>query len=338
MFQNFLHFLKYHNAVSIAAVFLIVASGSFAASPDLRNSVVSSQERIISVDNRLILLVDMIQFNPHLQIDSITEDPEWFYVVYHYDTLGIRDSVWQDIIEQKTLRVAKALLGKEDLGLYVAKELGEVLDYQRSYLTEVQTKERTNGATEKVAVVEYQGLIGKFLSPDKKIFPGYEQVVKETASVIPSTSQSQEANESTVASTPQTLTLAPAPAPQLSQDETRALIKQMVEEALRSALAQSATTTPVTIPTTLPSPEPAPTPTPPSIPPPAPSDTAPISPASATPEATSSPDTTSSTTPDVLSTSTETSLPTTATTTDSTVATLSTATTTDPITATSTTP
>lgn len=185
--QKVLHFLKYHNAVSITAVFLIVAGGSFAASPDLRagvgDALVQKTETIVSIDNTRLLAADLNAFNPELHITAISEDDKTYYVTYQYKTLEIQEAAWSDAVKEATLKVSKDLLTQKhrDLGLYVAEELGEVAGYQLSLLKESQTREKEKGVSQKVAAVAYSGLIGKFLSPEEKVFPGYEPVVAEAA-------------------------------------------------------------------------------------------------------------------------------------------------------------
>lgn len=183
MFQKLLHFIKYHNAFNLIllAIFLVTAS-TFAASPEVRQGVadtfVSKTETVKSVDNRRLVTSDLNTLNPQLQVISISDDNDNYYAVYRYNTLSIQNYVWSEATEEKTLKIAKAQLGPHDLGLYIATKLGDVVSYELEYLKRAQALEKQNGETQKVATVAYSGLIGKFLDPEEKIFPGYEPVVK----------------------------------------------------------------------------------------------------------------------------------------------------------------
>lgn len=176
---NFNRFIKYNNAIPIAAsAILLIVGGSFAASPDFRENFISSQETIRSVDNSGIIAANLDNFNFGLRVKSAAEDVKNYYIIYIFKTLAIKDYIWQEIENEKTLTVAKEALGERDLGLYIAGELGEVIDYELSYLKEVQRLERENGLTQKVLAVEYSGLIGRFLNSEEKIFEGYQPVVQ----------------------------------------------------------------------------------------------------------------------------------------------------------------
>lgn len=179
--QKILHFIKYHNAFTIIVVILVVGSGALASSNTLQSSLLSTEEKIISVDNTLLLSTNFDSFNPSLHITNIIEDEERYYITYRYKTMGIEDYTWKELEKEELLKVDKAFLVQKgrDLGLYVAEELGEVASFNLSYLKEVQGKEKQTGQTQKVATVEYAGLIGRFLEPEEKVFPGYVPVVKE---------------------------------------------------------------------------------------------------------------------------------------------------------------
>jgi hypothetical protein len=126
-------FIKYHNAFAIGLGLVFIMAGAFAASPDLRETLISRQEIIRSIDNRGIISTDLDNFNFGLRIKSVDEDENNYYIVYTYKTLAIEDYVWQEVEKENTLAVSKETLGDRDLGLYVAEELGEVIDYQLSY-------------------------------------------------------------------------------------------------------------------------------------------------------------------------------------------------------------
>src|SRR3989344_5012859 len=139
MFQKVLHFIKYHNAFTLIFVMVFLGFGiSYAASPAVRDSVYSSKETVVSVDNGLIVSAGLDNFDFNLRINSITEDETNYYAAYSYQTLVIEDSVWQSKEINKTMTVSKEALDGKDLGLYVAQELGENIDYERDYLKRAQ--------------------------------------------------------------------------------------------------------------------------------------------------------------------------------------------------------
>jgi len=175
MFQKIIHFIKYHNAFTIGlGLVIFITAGVFASSDTLVGQKVETAK---SVDNSFILTADLANFDTKLQIKSIQEDADNYYINYSYQTIAIQDYVWQPVTEEKNLVVSKKALGEKDLGLFVAEELGETLDYQLSYLKEVQGIEKEKGLTQKVVDTQYAGLIGKFLNPEEKVFPGYTPVV-----------------------------------------------------------------------------------------------------------------------------------------------------------------
>ncbi len=198
MYQKILHFIKYHNAVTIVFVMVFFGFGvSYAASPAVRDSVYSSEETVVSVDNYLIVSADLDNFNFNLRINSVTEDEKKYYTVYSYQTLAIEDGVWQNKEIEKTLKVNKEALDGKDLGLYVEEELGENIKYELSYLKRVQKLEKEKGESQKVVAVEYSGLIGKLLNSKENVIEGYVPVItpvitevpKPTAAIVPTPSQ-----------------------------------------------------------------------------------------------------------------------------------------------------
>ncbi len=183
IFQKIINFIKYHNAFTIGFMIVFIGfSTALAVSPDLREDItdafVSEEQTVQSIDNNYILTADLDNFNFNLQIKNITEDQKNYYVIYAYKTIAIEDHTWQELEKEKTLTVSKQALGDKDLGIYIAEELGEVIDYTLAYLKEVQTIETEKGLTQKIVTTQYAGLIGVFLNPKEKIFPGYEPVVK----------------------------------------------------------------------------------------------------------------------------------------------------------------
>ncbi len=188
MYQKILHFIKYNNAFTIIlAVFFLGFGVSFAADEGVRKSVYASEDTVISIDNGAIVNADLANFNFNLRIDSVTEDDKNYYATYSYQTLLLEDGVWQNRGVSKVLKVSKEALEGRDLGLYVAKELGENINYELAYLQRVQKLEREKGESRKVVTTQYSGLIGKMLDPKEQVIEGYSPVipepVKETATV-----------------------------------------------------------------------------------------------------------------------------------------------------------
>ena len=185
MYQKILHFIKYNNAFTIIFVICFFSFGiGFAASPEMRDSVYSSEETVTSVDNSLIVSADLDNFNFNLRINSVTEDEKNYYATYSYQTLAIEDGIWQNKEIEKTLTVSKEALGGKDLGLYVAEELGENINYELSYLKRVQELEKEKGKSQKVITVEYSGLIGKLLNPKEEVIEGYSPVIPEPVPAV----------------------------------------------------------------------------------------------------------------------------------------------------------
>lgn len=194
MHKKIIDFIKYNNAFTIGFVICFFGFGiSFAASPQLRDGVYSSEETVVSVDNGLIVSTDFDNFNFNLRINSITEDEKNYFVVYSYQTLAIEDGFWQAKELEKNLTVSKEALEGKDLGLYVAEELGENINYEMSYLKKVQKLEKERGESPKIVAVEYSGLIGKLLNPEEKVIEGYNPVIPEPVPEVPATVESNPA-------------------------------------------------------------------------------------------------------------------------------------------------
>src|SRR3989344_1149435 len=203
MNNGLLNFIKYNNTFTIIFVLVFFSFGiSFAASSDLRDSVYSSEETAVSVDNSLIVSADLDNFSFNLRINSIIEDEKNYYATYSYQTLTIENSIWQSKEIEKTITVNKEALEGKDFGLHLAKELGENINYELSYLKRVQKIEREKGESQKIVTVEYSGLIGKFLDPREKVIEGYDPVIPE---IVPETPVNIETNpEDVIVSTPYT--------------------------------------------------------------------------------------------------------------------------------------
>jgi len=197
MYQKLLDFIKYHNAFTIIFAVCFLGFGiTFAASPTVRDSVYSSEETVVSINNSSIISTNLDNFDFNLRINSITEDEKNYYVIYSYQTLAINDGFWQKKEIEKTLTVNKESLAGKDLGLYVAEELGESINYELSYLKRVQKLEKEKGESRKVVTVVYSGLIGKLLDPKEKVIEGYDPVIAE---IVPEDSVAAESNLADIA-------------------------------------------------------------------------------------------------------------------------------------------
>lgn len=179
MFKKIIQFIKYHNVFVIGLLLIFVFGASVLASDTIREATIGKavveQE---GIDNSVLLAADLDDFDFVMTITGVTEDAQNYYISYTYQTLAISDNVWRMVGRGDTLTVSRLALGDRDLGLYVAEELGEIVDSELAYLTEVQTAEEQKGQTFVQETTKYTGLIGLVLNPVTKQLPGYEPVVK----------------------------------------------------------------------------------------------------------------------------------------------------------------
>lgn len=177
--MRFFNFLKYNNAVPIGLFVLFGAStAAFAATPEAQQAVYNTQDTVVSVDNTYIVNADVENFQYQLMVTGITEDDELYHVSYSYQTIDLKDDVWQIVTKNNTLKFTKKELEGRDLGLEVTKQLGELIANEMKYLADVQKYERRNGESRKVVATEYAGLVGRFFDPTQKEFPGYKPVIE----------------------------------------------------------------------------------------------------------------------------------------------------------------
>jgi len=179
MFKKIIKFIKYSNVFTLIAIAAFITIASVVAANDDVKKVIGEEimERS-GVDNTVLLSTDLDNFDLAMEITNALEDEENFYVDYQYKTLAIKDNVWREVLQQKQITVSRAALAGGDLGLYLMEELGEIIDYQISYLNEVQDNEKDNGLTFVQETTKYTGLIGLVLDTKTKELPGYEPVVK----------------------------------------------------------------------------------------------------------------------------------------------------------------
>ncbi len=178
--EKIIYFIKYHNAFIIGLVgIFVVMSSVLAASPQVREAMIG--KAIIGrqgIDNSAILIADLDNFDFEMKIKDVFEDEESYHLKYSYKTMGIEQNIWKEIEKEGMLNVVKVAIEGEDLGLYVAEELGEIVDSQLAYLKEVQEKESQKGKTLVQETTKYTALIGLVLDSKTKVLPGYEPVVK----------------------------------------------------------------------------------------------------------------------------------------------------------------
>jgi hypothetical protein len=179
-------FVKYNNTIPIVlGVIFLGTTGAMAATPEVRNAVYTSSAQTVSIDNSRILSVDVDSYPLSVQIRTVTEDAEKYYVKYTLTTLALVDGVWTDSALSKELVVYKSALAGRDLGTYVSAELAEVREYERRLLAETQSIERTNGLSQKIVATTYAGLVGKYLSPSEEVISGYTPVIAEAGTSAP---------------------------------------------------------------------------------------------------------------------------------------------------------
>ena len=180
--KSFFHFLQYNNAVPITfGILFLGAGGAFAAAnPEV---ILDTQQHVISIDNTYIANKNLNAFTPKVKVTSVKEDDEYYYVAYVFSTIDLMDSVWQNVDKDLVLKVSKIDLGQyRDLGLYVMEQLQQKIEYEISYLKEVQGFEKRN-ITQKATVTEYKGLVGALLTDKTEVAKGYVPIVEEKLAV-----------------------------------------------------------------------------------------------------------------------------------------------------------
>lgn len=178
MLDRIIKFVKYHNAFTIILAVLILGFSGAMASETVREATLGrAVVEKSGVDNSLLLSANLNNFDFQMQVSNVAEDEENYYVGYSYRTLGVEDNVWRQVVKEGLLDISKEFLGRRDLGLYVAEELGEIVDTQLAFLKKVQKKEVSQGKTFVEETTKYTGLIGLVLDPKTKQISGYEPVV-----------------------------------------------------------------------------------------------------------------------------------------------------------------
>lgn len=180
--RSLIDFLKYHNAVPVIIAVLVLGTGVvFAANPAVRETFFPADSGPIgpapAPENQILQMTDIGDFDMAFRVDMVREQTEAYQVVYSYRTLEVIDRAWQVTPKAKIMDIPKALLGKRDLGLYAAEQIGQVMDREISYLSEVQAR-LTDASPAGDDAGRYNRLAGKTLDPKDREFNGYKPVVK----------------------------------------------------------------------------------------------------------------------------------------------------------------
>ncbi|MBP5993642.1 MAG: hypothetical protein KA731_01915 [Candidatus Moranbacteria bacterium] len=222
--RKILDFIKYNNAFPlIVAVVLLGTGAAFASSPELRQAVFAPADTGAPVlpkktDTKQLVAEDMKRFDLGLRIDAITEDAEAYHAVYAYQTLAVAGGAWQPVRKTGKMDIPKKLLGKRDLGTYLAEQIGQVIDREVAYLREAQAAVRVAAAP--TASSRYAGLVGQ---PVKKPAAG------DTASATETDADASTSNNSSDTADDQETVSQPTG---LSDAEIRAIIVEAVAEFL----------------------------------------------------------------------------------------------------------
>ncbi len=176
MFEKIVNFIKYNNATILVLAIIFVLGGSVFASETGREAIGGSNTYIEGVDNTVLLMADLENFNMDFTIENIKEDDKYYYVRYTFLDLENLNNLWQFQFEEKLKKVSKK--SGKDMGIYLAEEFKEEYDARIKYLKEEQEKANQDGPEIRTEVTEYTGLIGKTLDLAGKTFPGYEPVKK----------------------------------------------------------------------------------------------------------------------------------------------------------------
>lgn len=164
--KAFLDFLKYNNAVPFLLFVVILSAGAaFASSPKLREAVFTpSGTESTSIlpkktDISQIAGKNFETYDLRMRIDSMTENAEAYFVAYSYQTFEVLDGAWKEIRKTAKMEIPKALLGKRDLGTYIAEQAEQVIGREMAYLSEVQAS-LTKGSGAKTIDGKYASLVG----------------------------------------------------------------------------------------------------------------------------------------------------------------------------------
>lgn len=185
--RSLINFIKYNNGFPVILVVIFLgAGGAFAASQGAKQMLQSTGTTISTtvptlIDTSKLLSTNLDRFDSRLKIIAVTQDGENYFVKYVFQTLSIVDTSWAVTPKTATMTVAKKLLGSRDLGLYVAGQLGQVVDQELAYLRGVQGAEKAkSGLIAQGGGGKYASLDGRTLDTKEKTLDGYKPVVKPT--------------------------------------------------------------------------------------------------------------------------------------------------------------
>lgn len=188
--KRLINFVFYNNGFVVMLLLVVLSSSSvFAASPKAREGVLSSEEKLVRVDNSYIRDVNLRKQDFDVKVTQVEKDDENYYVSYEFRSIELVDGAWKKVLKKDILVVNIQQLGDRDLGLYVAEELEELVAYTKRFLEEVQIAENKKGATQKTINKTYKGLVGRWLKPNEKTFAGYDPVIEPPVivAVVPKT-------------------------------------------------------------------------------------------------------------------------------------------------------
>lgn len=184
MYKTIADFIRYHNATPLILVAVLLVTGvTFAATPKgqqvFSSSFVVTDTPPVPPDINALQKTDLKKFDPGLKIDAILEDTGNFVVRYSYRTFVIEENAWKPLTKSQELKVDKKMLGTRDLGLYLADQIGQVMDREVAYLKEVQGTWRKS--IDPKTTSQYATLVGKSLDQNGKEFADYRPVVKTSS-------------------------------------------------------------------------------------------------------------------------------------------------------------
>ena len=169
--RSIIDFIKYNNAFPvILAVVLLGTGAAFAASPKLREAVLSVDTAVMQpfspppiADTSVLSKENFSSYDISVRIDMLKETTDAFAVKYSYNTYDIVEGVWQETRKTRHMDVSKALLGKRKLTDYLSEQIGQVVQRELAYLDEVQ-RMASGENTKKQRISKYAGLVGKELT------------------------------------------------------------------------------------------------------------------------------------------------------------------------------
>lgn len=168
------NFLLYHNAIPLVfGIIFLGAGATFAASPDARDAIMSSEQKLTSIDNSYLLDTDLSTYPFAAYVISVKEDETTYYVSYLLDTIDLEEGFWRPVVKEAILEVSKEVIADGDLGVYTTKQLSEVREAEIARLVATQKIQESAGQTNKIVTTEYQGLIGQMIGATEEVIPSY---------------------------------------------------------------------------------------------------------------------------------------------------------------------